>query len=425
MPNSSSITLTERFFSPISKALKNAKSTRYCSRYSDETHIESGLRRVLENVSSGREWVQQLQGKFGIFVSVRNFFVSLKSERRMNLLKEINQDVCRQTDTLLLAHKDLFSQHSELNKFALYASDGHTHGASAHELPIEGKKRPITNLFAMNLRTQSMSHLELAVPRIGKKQEHEISTLKRIGGAAMRMGHPAGVKVIHAYDPAVIDYKQWQKWKQGSGVYIITLEKKNSALEPFFYTSNIDTDPRNTGILSDEKLIATNEILVRRIKYEDPISGKIYSFITSEMTLPPGLIVFIYKMRWNIEKVFDEIKNKMMERKAWANSSQAKKQQAAFICIAHNLMLILECYLEIEEGISDEKSKQKRKKRLEQDLKRATDAGRTMNPLVMQYINPSQRSCQFIRWLRNCLRLNTCWCDAVHLIRPLMKQYLH
>ena len=424
MSNSESETITERFFGPIWKALKNAKSTRHCSSYSDETHIESGIRRVIEPVSSGRDWVQQLQGKFGIFVSVRNFFVSLKSKRRMNLLEEINQDVCKQTDALLLEHKDCFSKHAELDGFAIYASDGHTHGASAHERPILGKKRPVTNIFAMNLRTQSMSHLEIATPCEGKKKEHEMSTLKRAGRATMRMQQPTGVKVIHAYDPAVIDYKQWQKWKQGSGVYIITMEKKNSAFKLVSHTC-IDSDPRNIGVISDEKLLALDSVSIRRIKYEDPATGKIYSFITNEMTLQPGLIVFIYKMRWDIEKVFDEIKNKLIERKAWANSIQAKKQQAAFICITHNLMLIVECNLEIQENISNQKAQQKQKKRLSKETKKAISAGRKMNPLVLEHIRPSQCSCQFVRWLSNGLNINACWSDAVRLIRPLMAQYLY
>lgn len=425
MLNLPSLTLTERFFAPIKEALEHSKSTRKCTGYSDESHLISGVSRVLENVISGREWVQLFQGKFGAFVSVRNFFLSLSSSRRMGLVKEVSMDIRKQADALLLEHKDLFKEHQALDGFAIYATDGHSHGASAHELTVEGKKRPVSHIYSINLRTQSMSHLESAVPKPGKKQEHEMSTLKRIGGPAMRMDHPKGTKIIHAYDPAIIDYQQWDTWKRGSGVYIVTMEKKNSALEGVQYTNVIEPAPCNTGVLSDEKLIALNKVMVRRIKYQEPVTGKIYSFITNEMTLPPGLIVFIYKMRWNIEKVFDQVKNKTMEKKAWANSQQAKHQQAAFICMAHNMMLMLQCYLEIEEGIVDQKSVQKRKKRLEQDIKIAIQAGRVMNPIVLKAINPSQRCCQFIRWLRNCIHSNTCWSEAVELIRPLMLQYLY
>ncbi len=33
------------------------------------------------------------------------------------------------------------------------------------------------------------------------------------------------------YDPAVIDYTEWFKWKKGHGVYTLTLEKSNSAFQ--------------------------------------------------------------------------------------------------------------------------------------------------------------------------------------------------
>ena len=50
--------------------------------------------------------------------------------------------------------------------------------------------------------------------------------------------------------------------------------------------------------------------------------------------------------RWDIEKVFDEIKNKTFERKAWAGNDNVKRQQSTFIALAHNLMRILEIQVE-------------------------------------------------------------------------------
>jgi len=41
-------------------------------------------------------------------------------------------------------------------------------------------------------------------------------------------------------------------------------------------------------------------------------------------------------MRWDVEKVFDELKNKLGEKQAWATSKNAKTMQATFLCIAHN-----------------------------------------------------------------------------------------
>ena len=158
--------------------------------------------------------------------------------------------------------------------------------------------------------------------------------------------------------------------------------------------------------------------------HTDPVSGQSYSFLTTEMTLAPGLIAFIYKLRWDIEKAFDEVENELAQKKAWDKQNTTKTQQALFITLAHNLLLMLEKKLEVEEDISDEKVRRKQAKRLAMDIQKAQRAGRTPNCLVENVTRATQRSLQFIRWLRTGLTLNTSWEKAVEQVRPLMLHYL-
>ena len=197
--------------------------------------------------------------------------------------------------------------------------------------------------FSLNLRTHSLALLDIARLELkGNKKEHDMSALKRLKPADLRLGAPKGIKVLHVYDSAVIDYRQWFDWKW-MGIYIISLEKANS--RPMVVGEReIDfDDPRNIGVLADENIGVFSGVMMRRVRYQDPETGKIFSFITNQFTLPPGLIAFLYKLRWDIEKVFDEKKNKLQEKKAWATSAVARSQQALFVCIAHNLMILLEC----------------------------------------------------------------------------------
>ena len=85
---------------------------------------------------------------------------------------------------------------------------------------------------------------------------------------------------------------------------------------------------------------------------------------------------------------------------------------------------MLENTLDIEEGIVDEKVQVKQAKRLAADVERALQAGRSPNVLVQQLTRATQRSFQFIRWLRTGLILNTSWEQAVVQLRPLMLKYL-
>lgn len=418
-------TVRDRFFAPLYDALKVSTATRDCPSFTDQQFLESGVDRVIGNTESGRDWVQNLQTVFGVDVSVGNFFMTLKSERRLSLSVDISNHVRMQLDKLTSRENDdPLATHPELDGFAIYASDGHTHSASAHEELIVEKKRSVTHIYSLNLRSHSITPLALTGPREGMKKEHEISALKRIGAKELRMNEAKGTKVIHVYDPAIIDYRQWYNWKHSDGIYVVTKEKSNSALITVGALPWEPNDPRNNGVVSDELVESSNGFSMRRITYIDPVTGVIYRFITNEMTIPPGLIAFIYKLRWDIEKVFDVFKNKEHEKKAWAGTKEAKSNQALFIALAHNLMRILEITLKKEEGITDKSSEKKRQARLKSDEKKAKSNGRAPNELVMQWKRITQRCVQFIRWLRYCLTAQTCWKQSVCSLRPLMEKIL-
>ena len=212
--------------------------------------------------------------------------------------------------------------------------------------------------------------------------------------------------------------------KQSKGVYIITLEKSNSALEFISEMQWDASDSRNNGVIFDEVVISSSKCKIRRITYCAPVTDKIYAFLTSEMTLAPGIIAFLYKLRWDIEKFFDQSKNKFGEKKGWAKSKSAKRQQALFIAMAHNLCILFERLIEKEEGIVDRNSMRKRVIRKKEEKRQAESNGNAFNALVESCNRITQRSFQFIRWLRSSLRSAASWRPAIDYLRPLMLKYI-
>jgi hypothetical protein len=422
--NENNITVDERFYAPLKDAFQACSTSRNCPEYSDIDHAFSGIGRVIHLVDSGRDWIQQAAFELGMNISVSKFFDALKSTRRTQTLSFVADFLAEAVKDSASASSDPLAGYEELNGFAVYASDGHTIAASAHENEIMGKVRSHTHIYSLDLRHHSMSHLELCSPDIGKKKEHEIKTLQRIPAQAMRMGEPKGTKVIHCYDPAIFDFKLWANWKQAKGVYIITLEKSNSALQLVSAREWDASDSRNNGVLSDETMISSNKCKIRRVSYRDPVTGKGYIFLTTEMTLPPGIIAFLYKLRWDVEKFFDQSKNKFGEKKGWGKTENSKKQQAFFIAMAHNLCMIFERLIEKEEGIVDRKSMEKRSVRRTDEKRLAKLNGNPFNALVENCNRITQRSFQFIRWLRSSLRFPTPWRPAIDYLRPLMLKYI-
>ena len=80
--------------------------------------------------------------------------------------------------------------------------------------------------------------------------------------------------------------------------------------------------------------------------------------------------------------------------------------------------------LEREEGITDEKVYAKRQKRIEEMERKVKESGHRPNPMVVKCVRITQRSLQFIRWVRNALDTRSPWPRAVESLRPLMANYL-
>lgn len=413
-------TVNSRFYAPLETALAAAKHSRNCPEFPDSEFLEAGVGRVIDDAFTGRAWVQKLQQLVSMRLSVSNFFKTLGSQRRLDVLSEVAEHVRQQLDRGSGAH-DPLAIHHELEDFAIYAADGHYEVHAAHGRKVDDKPLIPGALYSLNLRSHSLSLLDVTRPQ--RKREHEISALKRLGSTALRMGEPVGKKVILVYDKAIIDYMQWHKWK-AKGLYMISCEKSNSTAETVGIRDWDRQDERNIGIEADELVGAFCGVMLRRINYRDPADAKLYVFMTNEMTLPPGLIAFLYKLRWDIEKVFDEKKNKLHEKKAWADSPVARCQQAHFTALAHNLMVLLEQHLADEEGIADEKNENKRLERLRRTIAAIREQGLKPNPLVANLARTTQRSLQFIRWLRCHILGDTPYAQALDLLRPCMKAYI-
>jgi len=195
--------------------------------------------------------------------------------------------------------------------------------------------------------------------------EHDMSALKRIKPKGLRQGAPQGTRVLIVYDKAGIDFSYWDRCRRESAAYFISRVKEHMV---FAWTQDAvwdPADPVNRGVFVDCQVQSRDgHHQLRRIMYQDPLTGTVYQFLTNEPDLPPGVIVELYRRRWEAEKVFDEIKNKLGQKKAWATTLEANETQALLIALTHNLLLAYEQGLEARHEIKNTAEDRRRRQRV-------------------------------------------------------------
>ena len=136
-----------------------------------------------------------------------------------------------------------------------------------------------------------------------------------------------------------------------------------------------------------------------------------------------GIVALLYKSRWDVEKVFDEFKNKLGETKSWASTANAKTCQARLLCLTHNLMTLMEEQIYQESGIRNEtENKRKSKVLAKRDAQSKSNGGGGLTLLQQCIQRLTQRTVKFIRWLKNHLDSERSWKRA---LASLAKIYAH
>jgi hypothetical protein len=411
--------LSSRFFTPLLDLLATCENRRHCSELPDSDWLRLGVERCLQPQTSGRGFLQTLAA---LAAPCRpensHFFESLKSQRRLDLCAEINARLCAHARTVL---PDALAAFPALNNFDVHAGDGHFHAHAAHDpADSKGVRLAVGHLYSRNLRSGCLSHLTVNDQQ-ARKKEHDMRGLKRTDIATLRQGAPKGRKVLYVWDRAGIDFKQWHKWKQGSGIYMLSRTKTNLKLLPCGDLPFDRADEINAGVQRDELVgTATSGLMVRRITFHDVVAERQFEFLTNvlESAVPPGVLAQLYRMRWEIEKSFDEVKNKLGEKKAWATSATAKSMQAQFICLSVNLLQLLEDELD-KQGIRNVPEEQRRAARLKQAVEVAAKA-KAVLPKTLQLMQQiTQHSVKLIRWVAAQLWNSIPWPQACAVLIAL------
>jgi hypothetical protein len=134
---------------------------------------------------------------------------------------------------------------------------------------------------------------------------------------------------FYVMDRGFVDYKRLFVINQQQA-YFVTRAKTNMKCRRI-YSAKVD---KTTGVLYDQTILLVNNLALehypvkmRRIKYHDSSTNKIFIFLTNNFILPAIKIALLYKYRWKIELFFKWIKQHLKVKSFWGHSENAVKIQ--------------------------------------------------------------------------------------------------
>ena len=139
------------------------------------------------------------------------------------------------------------------------------------------------------------------------------------------------------------------------------------------------------------------------VNYTDSETEKHYEFLSTldlaAGKIRRGTIVDLYKVRWRIEKVFDNFKNDFIGKIAWAGGKSAPVFQASFTAMTYNLLRMMEAFLKAR-GITDKKVEAKYKKAIKIRRAFVEMKGGSIHPFVSAIHRMARFSSRFIGTMR-------------------------
>jgi IS4 transposase len=158
---------------------------------------------------------------------------------------------------------------------------------------------------------------------------------------------------IYIMDRAYLDFARLYVLHQAKA-FFVTRSKSNTKLRRI-YSQIVD---RSTGIVCDQ-IVALTGITsqfdyperMRRIRFNDPVTGKTLVFLTNNFTLSATTICALYKARWQVELFFKWIKQHLRIKKFYGTSENAVKSQIWIAVSVYVLVAIVKKRLNLDASL--------------------------------------------------------------------------
>ncbi len=155
---------------------------------------------------------------------------------------------------------------------------------------------------------------------------------------------------IYVMDRGYVDFARLHRLHL-AGAFFVTRAKSNLKAHRV-YSSPTD---RSTGILCDQTIALDGfyskrdyPAHLRRVRFNDPETGKTLVFLSNQMTLPAATICALYKSRWQVELFFKWIKQHLRIKQFFGTSENAVKTQIWIAVSVYVLVAIVRKKLNLD-----------------------------------------------------------------------------
>jgi hypothetical protein len=158
---------------------------------------------------------------------------------------------------------------------------------------------------------------------------------------------------IYVLDRGYIDFERLYGLTEARAVFVTRAKSDLSYKRR--YSRKVD---KTTGLICDQTIVLTGPKskklypkALRLVRFRDLESGKIYTFLTNDFTLPALTIAELYKSRWKVELFFRWIKQHLRIKAFYGTSENAVKTQIWIAISAYVLVAIAKKKLELERDL--------------------------------------------------------------------------
>ena len=155
---------------------------------------------------------------------------------------------------------------------------------------------------------------------------------------------------IYVMDRGYVDFARLHRLHL-AGAFFVTRAKSNLKSHRVY---SAQTD-RSAGILCDQTIALDGfyskqdyPTHLRRVRFNDPETGKSLVFLTNQMILPAATICALYKSRWQVELFFKWIKQHLRIKQFFGTSENAVKTQIWIAVSVYVLVAIVRKKLNLE-----------------------------------------------------------------------------